>query len=279
MFGMLFAGLTTPSSGGGGGGGGGGSGTPLSYGSLVEFLDAENGVTGTTSITQWTGQGSNIQFTVPSGQSSPELLSGTQNGLPGVNFAEFVGSGSLRRKLESPSAVFDNFFAGEGVKSIAFAARIDDIVNTFSTANVIASKGFIDSLGWQLEILSDGTIRFRHKRSDNTAWQIQSNGFYSQGDLVLGYLTYDGGNTSGSGSFRLYNGSDFITTGSVVTGTASGIGSDSSKNMIVGNILDTGNNNNNAAFGGPIFGLWLTKPANNIFDEGYMGRWIPSTGS
>jgi hypothetical protein len=251
--------------------------TPLDYNDLIAFLDGEQDVAHSSNeVSSWTDQHASLAFTVPSGQRAPLRLPSTQNGLDGVSFEEAdSGAGAIRRKLQSANSVFDNFFSGSGNKIISFAARLDDLVNSFSTNNTIVSKGFSDSNGWRLNIQADGTIQFNHRRSDGSTWTLSASGFYNEGDLVLGSLTYNGGNSSGSGSFRLYNGSTFITTGSVTVGAVSGIGTESTKNLIVGNVLDTADANINAPFGGPILGLWMTKPGSRVFDDNYMGQWIP----
>lgn len=257
--------------------GGGIAGTPADYGAnLVEWLDAETGVvTSGSDVTSWTGSEGNV-FAVPAGQRSPTFIASSQNGLPGLLFEDAIsGSGILRRKLSSGAALFDNFFAGSGAKSIAFAGRVDDLTNSFTTLQVIASKGFNDSNGWKLFLETDGTLTFSHRRSNGSVWSVSASGFYNDGDLVLGYLNYDGGNTSGSGSFRLYNQTEFVTTGAVSTGSATGIGSDDTTDLIIGNVVDINNNNTNQPFGGPLFGVWFTDVASNAFDESYMARWIP----
>lgn len=260
----------------GGDGGGGSAGTPLDYGDLVAYLDAENGVTGNPDVTQWQSQGTSFNFTIPSGNRAPEFVASSQNGLPGIDFREASGgSGVLRRKLENGSSTFDNYFSGSGSQSIAFAGRIDDLVNSFSTQAAIASKGFEDANGWRLFLEPDGSMRFSHRRSNGSVWTLTASGFYSQGDLVLGSVTYDGGNTSGSGSFSLFNGSDFVSTGSVSTGSGGGTGTESNRNLIIGNILDTNDANQNRPFGGPLFGVWFVDPASTVFDQGYFQRWIP----
>lgn len=253
------------------------TGDPDDYGAnLKMWLDAETGITTSGSdVTNWVDRDSSIDFDVPgTGASAPQFEATAQNGLPGVNFEE--SGGNLSRKLFNNASFLDNFFSGAGFKSIAFAGRLDRLTDpTFNTNSTIISKGFQTSGGWQLFTTSNGTVRFDHRRSDNSVWSVSSSGFYNAGDLVLGYLTYDGGNTSGSGSFRLYDGADFVSVGSVSVGTASGIGTDDADTMVIGNKRDPGNLNSNAPFEGPLFGIWFTTPASNAFDEGYLARWIP----
>lgn len=261
----------------GGGQTGGAVGVPGDYGAnLIEFLDAEVGVAlSTLDVISWIGASGRI-YDPPGGQRAPLFLAATQNALPGVSFLEDIGTtGSLRRKLFDQGNQFDNFFSGSGRKSLAFAARLDDIANSFGTAGVIASKGFEDTNGWRLRVTTSGTLEFAHRRSNGSVWQISASGFYNEGDLVLGYINYDGGNTSNSGFFRLYNQTQFVTTGSISVGSASGVGLDATSDLLIGNLLDNANDNSNAPFGGPIFGFWMTKPGVNTFDESYMSRWIP----
>lgn len=257
----------------------GGAGTPLSYGTnLKMFLDAENGVTTSpgTDVTNWVDQEASIDFDVPSGGRVPDFEATAQNGLPGVNFQQPIGQSFLNRKLTNNASALDDFFSGAGDKSIAFAGKLNRLTDTtFGTRNTIISKGFLLSNGWQLTINASGTIVFEQKRSNGSIWAISSAGFYSVGDLVLGYVIYDGGNLSNSGSLRLYDGANFVTVGSVSVGTTSGIGSDAADEMVIGNIRNPAQANVNAPFEGPLFGIWMTSPAANSFDEGYMGRWIP----
>jgi hypothetical protein len=253
------------------------AGEPGDYSNLVAWFDADaaNVTESSGDVTQWDDVGpSTVALTVPSAQTSPFWSSSVQNSLPGMTFQET--GGDIKRKLQSASSIFDNFFSGSGNKSIAFAGRMDDLVNSFTTTNTIASKGFTDSNGWRLRVLANGTMSFSHRRSDGTTWDISAAGFFSEGDLIFGSITYNGGNTSGSGSFRLYNNSteEFVTAGAVTTGTSGSIGTDATRNLIVGNILDTGSPTNNAPFGGPLFGLWFVKPASTFYDEGYMARWF-----
>lgn len=257
--------------------GGGSTSTPLDYADLVMFLDAENGVTGNPDVTQWEDQSpAAINFTIPAGQLAPQFSASTQNGLPGIDFSEFpADSGVIDRKLSSADSAFDNFFTTPGAQSIAFAGRIDDLVNKFSTNNCLISKGFQDTNGWQLHIDTSGSLIFQHKRTDGTVWSLTASGFYSQGDLVLGSMRYTGGNTSSAGFFEIYNGSDFVVTGSISTGTAGGTGQESTSDLIIGNVVDQGTPLQNQPFGGPIFGIWMVVPDNRIFDNSYLARWIP----
>ncbi len=254
----------------------GGGGTPLDYGDdLVMFLDAENGVTeSSNNVSQWTDQGDDaFDFDRPGGDDSPQFESSSQNGLPGINFESF-GSSDLARRLNNADSGLDNLFGGAGDKTLAFAARADALVDpVFSAEGALAEKGFRNENGWLLLMKSDGSLEFRHKRSDGTFWQISAGGFYSAGDLVLGTLTYNGGNLSGSGSFRLWNGSTFVTTGTVTTGTSSTRGNDGPEDFVVGNQEGSGSGFN-APFQGPVFAMWATKPAISTFDEGYMARWV-----
>ena len=257
------------------------SSTPLDYEpDLRMFLDAENGITlSGDDVTSWEEQDTNNSFTVPGGGRSPEFESNIQNGLPGVNFQQPIGETFLNRKLAASASFVDNHFGtGSGQKTIAFAAKLNRLTDSvFGTSNTIAEKGYRLSGGWRLVIAPDGTIRFDQRRSNGSTWSIAVNGFYSVGSLVLGYLSYNGGNSTGSGFFRLYDaGSDsFITAGSVTKGTASGIGTDTFDQMVIGNTRDPDNADTNQPFQGPIFGLWMTRPAATVFDENYLRRWIP----
>lgn len=261
--------------------------TPLDYGDLSWFFDAENGVTESSNVvSSWTDDGpTGASLTVPSGHIGPDFESVSQNGLPGLSF-EDPGSGSnrLRRKLSSSDNAFDNHFFAPPTKSLAFAARLDQASDPqgFGTENTIASKGSRHNQGWALHILEDGTIEFFHYMDNGSRFRIQASGFYegsgfpSFPKLVLGHLNYDGTNTSSSASFRLYNGSSFVTVGSITTASGSSTKqSDASRDLVIGNVLDDTSNNINAPFEGAIFGVWATKPEDNAIDESYLERWIP----
>lgn len=259
-----------------------GAGAPLDYGGdLKLFLDAESGVTadGSNDVSEWVDQDASTAFTLQVNTSPPLLRASVQNSLPGIDFTEVPATnGSLNRKLSANASVVDSFFdsGNTNQKSIAFAARLDKATDSrFNTNNTLASKGFRVSGGWQLFIDSAGTMTFQQRRSDNSIWSMAVPAFYSPGDLVLGYMNYNGGNASGSGFFRLYNGSEFVTVGNVTVGTSSIIGNDDADQMVIGNIRDPANIDANAPFNGPIFGLWMTEPAANFFDETYLARWIP----
>ena len=259
-----------------------GLGTPLDYGNdLRLFLDAENDViTSGENVTSWEDQDTGNLFTVPGGGRSPVFEAVSQNGLPGINFQQPVGESFLDRKIAAAASFVDDFWGdGSGDKSIAFAGRLNRLTDSvFGTSSVIASKGYRDAGGWELRIQpigGSGTLRFLQRRSDGSTWQISVNGFYDVGDLVLGYLTYDGGNTSSSGEFRIYNGTNFVNAGSISTGSSSGIGQDTPQQLVIGNVRDPDNSSTNQPFEGPLFAVWMTRPAANQFDESYLTRWIP----
>ncbi|MGI9494013.1 MAG: hypothetical protein ACR2QF_16595 [Geminicoccaceae bacterium] len=257
------------------------AGTPLDYGGpLRQFLDAENRITlSGVDVLEWgDNDPDNVStvFDVPGGARSPEFEAVSQNGLPGVNFQQPVGQTFLNRKLTASASAVDDWWARTGTQSLAFAGKLNRLTDTtFNTRNTIAEKGYRQSGGWQLTIDSSGTLAFEQRRSDNSVWKMEVPGFYSVGDLVLGYMNYDGGNTTGSGFFRIFDGSDFITAGTISPGAVSGIGTDTLDEMTIGNSLDPLNANFNAPFEGPLFGLWMTTEAVNTFDEGYLSRWIP----
>lgn len=255
------------------------SGTPLDYGDdLRLFLDAENGVaTSGVDVTSWTDQDNSDVFTVPGGDQGPEFEASSQNGLPGLNFKQPIGETFLDRKLLDPANSVDEHFSS-GSAAIGFAAKLDRITDsTFNTSNNLLSKGHLvgTKRGYDISIDFQGSFRFRQRRADGSVWQIRAAGFYNAGDLVLGYVTYNGGNTSGSGALRLYDGSNFVNAGTVTVGNSSQIGDESSDDLIIGNLKDPSNASFNAPFEGPIFGIWFTRPANTLFDEGYLSRWIP----
>lgn len=257
--------------------------TPLDYGSnLRQFLDAGSGVTPSSDlseVTSWVDRDTADSLTVPSGGRSPILRTSIQNSLPGIVFEEDPPvNGALGRKLAVDPSAADNYFGQGDVASIGFAARLDRATDSrFGINNTIISKGYRDRGGWQLFIDQFGTMKFQHRRSNESTWEMVASGFYNVGDLVLGYITYDGGNSSNSGEMRLYNNSSasFVTAGTVNAGTASGIGTEQNDKMVVGNILDPNNADINACFQGPIFAVWLTRPALTYVDEPYLARWIP----
>ena len=255
--------------------------TPLDYGTLKIFADAENGVvTSSDDVTSWTDEAASEAFTVPANGASPKFESSVVNGLPGINFQQptGVGNGFLSRKLSANANVVDNFFGGSGNKAIAFAGKLNRLTdNVFNTRSTIISKGFNNGTGWSLSIDANGSMEFQHKfgTSGSSAWKIKASGFYKVNDLVLGYIRYSGGNSTGSGILRLYNNNsgEFVTVGSVTTASGSR-GSDSSFPLVLGSIIDPTNGNNHAPFEGPLFGVWMTKAADVTFDEDYMSRWL-----
>lgn len=258
---------------------GGAGASPLDYDSdLLMFLDAQNGVTqSSNNVSAWQGQSPNaINFSVPSGDEDPLFQSSAQNGLPGINFNEDVGStNGLRKRLESGDNDLDNIFSGSGNKAISFAARADKLrADDFNVGSNLVEKGFRGSKGWLILVSSDGSVSFRHKRGNGSTWEIKASGFLSAGDLLLGHVIYSGGNNSGSGTMFLYNGASFVETGSVTTGSSSTIGTDAADAMVVGNqrLASPGFN---SPFHGPIMGIWVTKPARTSIDFSYMERWIP----
>jgi len=255
-------------------------GTPLDYTNLVAFWESETNVNDTAGeVDDWTDQSSNaIVLAQVGAEPGPELESNTQNGFDGLSFEETTEPDPIDRKLTSGAAVLDDLFFGSGAQTISFAARLDRATDfTFGLSNTICSKRFSFGLnqGWRLTILSDGTIDFRHFMTNQSKWQIQASGFYSPGDLVLGSITYDGGNSSGSGSFRLWNGATFVDTGTVTTATSSTKATDAAGDFVVGNIYDPARLNDNSPFQGPIFALWITDTAQNSIDDEYLQRWVP----
>lgn len=254
-------------------------GTPLDYeDSLVDFFDAENGVTESSNVvSDWDGQGSSINLTVPSGHIGPDFVSSDQNGLPGLSF-EDPGSGGdrLRRKLSSADAAFDQYFNGAGFKGISFAGRWDQTTDLlgFNTDSVIVQKGFEHNVGWKLDIQPNGTVRFRHRMNDGSIWQIAASAFYNAGDLVLGSVKYSGGNSNSSGILRLYNGSTFVETGNITLANNSSKASEAAFDLSIGNTLEDGNTNTNGPFEGSLFGVWFTKPFSRSLDDGFMRRWV-----
>lgn len=256
--------------------------SPLAYGgSLRTFLDAEVDVTPNTngaSVTQWDDRDTGNAFTIPGSGTSPIYETTTQNGLPGLNFEEVPETnGDIRKKIAAAASVVDNHFS-QGLATIAFAGRLNDATDSrFNTSNTLVSKGYPVSNGWRWVIEPNGTMRFEQRRSNGSTWSIRADGFYSPGDLVLATLSYNGGNTSNSGSFRLYNNStsEFVTVGTITVGTASGIGDDAADQLVVGNIRDPNNGDTNAPFQGPIFAVWFTRPGVTFLDQAYMSRWIP----
>lgn len=260
-----------------------GDGTPLEYGAALQaFWESETSVTGSSPVTSWVDQTSNAYDLVQIGANTGAVLeSNTQNGFDGINFEETVLADPISRKLGNNDAGLDNFFSGANTKGIHFAGRWDRTTdqNGFNLRSIIASKlySFGNSEGWVLEIEIDGSLNFRHFMTNGSSWQIRAAGFYSVGDLVLGSVSYNGGNTSGSGSFRLYNNStgQFVDTGTVSTASGSTKDDDSAGTLVVGNMHDAGNFNDNSPFQGPLFGLWMTNPFSNSLDDGYMQRWIP----
>lgn len=256
-------------------------GDPLDYDNLVAFWESETNVNDTSGeVDDWTDQGDDaIELAQVGSESLPDLETNTQNGFDGISFEEFAPSEPIDKKLGSSASELDNIFFGSGSKSIAFAARWDRTQDqTFGLDSTICSKGYAfgNNIGWVLWVRPTGTIQFRHYMTNGNFWSIEASGFYSVNDLVLGSITYSGGNSSSSGSFRLWNGSTFVDTGTITTASGSSTKSnDGSDDFIVGNIHDTTNLSDNAPFEGPIFGLWITKPSQISLDDTYLQRWVP----
>lgn len=255
--------------------------TPLDYGDdLIFFLDAENGVTESAgAVSLWTGQGPDaIEFEKPGSDTNPFFLSSEVNGLPAIDFSETAPGTGLDRRLRSADSLLDNIFSGPGNKSIAFAARVDAFedtnfgVNSFIMDKATTARGATRQ-GWRIRFKDDGSLTFRHYRANGSFWELTADGFYSAGDLVLGTLVYDGGNTSSSGAFTLFNGSSFVTTGTVATGSSSTIGDDSDGNLNVGN-QEGPTNGFNSPFQGVIMALWATSSGSTSLDQGYLSRWV-----
>jgi len=260
----------------------GGGGDPLDYGDdLIAFWESETNVNDTGGeVDDWTDQGDDaLVLSQISGNTGPDLESNTQNGFDGISFEEFVLAEPINKKLRSTDSELDNIFFDAGTKTISFAARWDRTQDqTFGLDSIICSKGYAfgKNEGWVLWIRPTGNIQFRQYMTNGNFWAVEASGFYSVDDLVLGSLTYSGGNTSGSGSFRLWNGSSFVTTGTVTTASGSSTKfNDASDDFIVGNMHDPADTSDNAPFEGPIFGLWITKPSQISLDDQYMQRWVP----
>lgn len=256
--------------------------TPLDYGAnLVEYWDSDEGVTDSGGVvSNWEGRSSSaFDLTVPSSNTGPDVVSNDQNGFDTILFEDkTTGGDRLRRKLSSSNSAFDNLFSNSGSQGIAFAARLDASTGGFNTNNTIVSKGINHREGWTLEVLTSGTMRFRHYMDDESQYQINASGFFSGGSfpkLILGSVRYSGGNTSGSATLRLYNGSSFVETGTVTTASSSTLVDDSARDLVVGNILNDSNNNLNAPFEGVIMGVWITDPFTSSVDDEYLLRWVP----
>ena len=268
---------------------GGLDGDPSDYGSnLLFWLESEQGVStsgtgpgGLPNVISWLDQSANANlFTLPSLpliSRSPLLEANAVNGLPGISFEE--APTAQDRKLSSNADTFDSIFsglAGFGV-TIGFAARID-VINSANTGadNTLLYKGFDQGNGWILQVEADGTIRFRKRRSDGSIFNFAASGFYSQGDLVLGVLSWNGTTTSDSANFRLHNGTEFVNVGSVVNGGSGSIGGADNFDMVVGKLVNTatGQENTHAAWHGPIFALWATKPGLTTFDDSYLSKYL-----
>lgn len=259
-----------------------GGGSPLDYSNLVAFWESETGVTESSGeVTEWTDQSANaIDLTVPgSNGSSPDLESNSQNGFDGISFEEFIEAEPINKKLFSADSALDNIFHGSGFKTIAFAGRWDRTADfNFNLPSVICSKGVAFGGikdGWVLRIEPNGSLVFRHFMTNGSFWECRASGFFTVGDLVLGSITYDGGNSSGSGSFRLWNGSNFVETGTVSTASSSTKKDDSSKDFILGNMRDDSRPVDNSPFEGPLFSIWITKPSQLSLDNQYQQRYIP----
>lgn len=268
------------------------TGTPLDYGSnLLFFVDDQQNIVvdpgagegGRDAVLSWTDQGPNgISFTVPATDArSPELEEDSiivPDG-PNINGISFEQSPTQQdRKLFNDDDVLDSIFSGGTSfdRTFGFAARID-ILNSVQTsqANSLLSKGFHRGTGGHvLDIVQDGTIRFRKRRDDGSIFECRANGFYSNGDLVLGRFEWNGAAATGSARFRLYNGSEFVTVGSVTSAGSGGIGGASTSPWVIGNSIDNTDLTFDACFQGTVYAMWATKPGQTQFDEQYLSRFI-----
>jgi len=257
-----------------------GGGTPLNYSNLVAFWESETSVADTGGeVDTWTDQKSSIVLSQLGVQPGPELESNTQNGFDGISFEETTAPDPINRKIGSSAGALDDFFFGSGTKAISFAARWDRTADfTFNLPSTIASKRYSFGLdeGWVLRLSPDGTILFRHYMSNGAFWLLEASGFFSVDDLVLGSIRYDGGNTSNSGTFRLWNGSSFVETGTVTTASGSSTkASDAAGDFVVGNIYDPLDLTDNSPYQGPVFAVWMTSPFQISLDDQYLQRYVP----
>ncbi|MGI9504666.1 MAG: hypothetical protein ACR2RE_16610 [Geminicoccaceae bacterium] len=267
---------------------GGLEGDPSDYGSnLLFWLESEQGVNqggtgsgGLPEVVSWLDQSDNSNlFTVPSAPlvtRPPELEANSVNGLPGITFQE--SPTAQDRKLSSNAITFDSIFAGlsNTFVSIGFAARIDTLASSNTSANnTILSKGFQQGNGWVLDVVRDGTMRFRKRRSDGSIFNFSANGFYASLNLVVGVFTWNGTTATDSANFRLWDGTQFVNVGSVLNPGSGSIGGADNFDMVVGNTVNTANGQENAhaAFHGSIFSLWATKPGLTTFDDSYLLKY------
>jgi len=261
---------------------GGLEGDPSDYGSsLLFWLESEQGVNAAgNDVVSWRDQSSNANlFTRPPAPlitRPPRLEPNSINGLPGISFEE--APSAQDRKLSSNANTFDSIFsglAGLGV-TIGFAARIDTLASTSTGANnTLLSKGFRQSNGWILDVVRNGTLRFRKRRSDGSIFNFSANGFYASRNLILGVFSWNGTTTSDSANFRLWDGNQFVNVGSVLNPGSGSIGGADNFDMVIGNIVNTarGQENAHAAWHGSIFALWATKPGLTTFDDSYLLKY------
>lgn len=211
---------------------------------------------------------------VPDGSDTgyPDIVTGI-NGLQSV---EFTQAGFENRALNN-NAAYDNFWAGAGNKSIAFAAEVTEAHGGGSLGPIISKEGsnsVSTRRGWALGLTSAGAFQFTHQNSTGSVWSIQTgSGLFTIGSKVLGYLTWDGVlATSPNLTLVLWNGSVFATTSFTVTDQANKTkGDDSAAPLVVGNrdpsFFDF-------RWPGWIADVWFTKPAVNSVTEDYLRKYL-----
>jgi hypothetical protein len=259
----------------------GGAKTPLAYGDDLDlFLTAGSGITGSGSSFDWEGQeATGLNFTVPGGDDGPVFDATYQNGLPAVDFSATLDT----RLRASATTVLQDYIKGGGTRGLAFAAKVDFLpapgVNGTDQATLMEKAFFgtgTGQQGWSIILQDNGDFDFAYQNTSDGSMRIRASTFYSAGDLVLGYISTTGGFLSSSITMTLWNGADFVDTGSItIPGSGTTLGSDSSKSLTIGNNSRQGSGGFNAPWTGGIMDLWLTKPANSSIDQSYLRRYIP----
>lgn len=249
--------------------------TPLDYGNrLVAFFDAASEITRSgNNVSRW-GDRDNSGFLTRvdrAGSNGPQFVSNASRGFPGVNFEEERAS-SINRKMISNDSRYDNIFFGVGAQSLAFAARLNRLVDTrFGQSSTLISKGG-RSDGWLLTVDGQGNLTYTHNFTSRN-FEITARGFYRSRRLVLGFITYDGLTSSNSATMTLWNGSRFVRTGSITTPTSTKK-SDTPFALTMGNIFDSTDENENSPWQGPIMSVWMTDQAITSLDEEYLRRFV-----
>jgi hypothetical protein len=250
--------------------------SPLLYGpNLAWFLDPSLGaIASGGNLVSWQGQVGGALLTVPAGTTAPLLIADAVNGYPGIGFAQ------LDQHLEVSSAVYDNFWAGPGLKRFSFGFIADQIANSQQPATgVIVDKGLAAGAngGWQYRVSEDGTgsLEFVVEFNDASRFVARANGVLAPGDRAVGWIDWDGTRSPLGFAMRLWDGQDFVGVGVQFSlpNVGAVIASDTGRKFSVGNnTIEPGSFNGNLE--GSVLMLYATRPARTSIDNAFLRRFV-----